>query len=158
MARTPLPDTIEPSRPPAAGVAARPTPLLVGLVTALRPSQWTKNLFVFAGLMVSQRLLEPRAVAAAAAAFALFCLLSGVVYLLNDVADRDADRQHPIKRRRPIASGAVPVSAALTAAGTIGLSALIGAFALRPLFGLLALLYVALLALYSLRLKHVVIL
>ena len=158
MARTPLPDIIEPTRPPAAVDAARSTSLLAGLVASLRPSQWTKNLFVFAGLMFGQRLLEPRAVLAAGAAFVLFCLLSGVVYLLNDVADRDADRQHPIKRLRPIASGAVPVSAALTAAFAIGLAALIGAFALRPLFGLLALLYVALLALYSLRLKHVVIL
>src|SRR5688572_25758858 len=158
MARTPLPDIIEPTRPPAAVDAARSTSLVAGLVTSLRPSQWTKNLFVFAGLMFGQRLLELPAVLAAGAAFVLFCLLSGVVYLLNDVADRDADRQHPIKRLRPIASGAVPVSAALTAAGAIGLSALIGAFALRPLFGLLALLYVALLALYSLRLKHVVIL
>jgi 4-hydroxybenzoate polyprenyltransferase len=157
MARTPLPDIIEPTRPPAA-VDAASTSLLAGLVTSLRPSQWTKNLFVFAGLMFGQRLLDPPAVLAAGAAFVLFCLLSGVVYLLNDVADRDADRQHPIKRLRPIASGAVPVSAALTAAFAIGLAALIGAFALRPLFGLLALLYVALLALYSLRLKHVVIL
>ena len=157
MARTPLPDTIEPTRPPAAVEAARRTPLLVGLVTSLRPSQWTKNLFVFAGLMFGQRLLEPPAVAAAAAAFALFCLLSGVVYLLNDVADRDADRQHPLKRLRPIASGALSVSAALTAAVVIGLIALTAAFALRPLFGLLALAYVALLSLYSFQLKHVVI-
>jgi 4-hydroxybenzoate polyprenyltransferase len=158
MARTPLPDIIEPTRPPAALNAARSRSLIAGLVTSLRPSQWTKNLFVFAGLMFGQRLLEPRAVLAAGAAFVLFCLLSGVVYLLNDVADRDADRQHPIKRLRPIASGAVPVSAALTAAFAIGLSALIGAFALRPLFGLLALLYLALLVLYSVWLKHVVIL
>jgi 4-hydroxybenzoate polyprenyltransferase len=157
MARTSLPDTIEPTRPPAAGEAARPTPLLVGLLTSLRPSQWTKNLFVFAGLMFGQRLLEPRAVAAAAAAFALFCLLSGVVYLLNDVADRDADRQHPIKRLRPIASGALSVAAALAAAVVIGLTALAAAFALRPLFGVLALSYVALLSLYSFQLKHVVI-
>jgi 4-hydroxybenzoate polyprenyltransferase len=157
MARTPLPDIIEPTRPPAAADAARSTPLLVGLVTSLRPSQWTKNLFVFAGLMFGQRLLDPPAVAAAAAAFVLFCLLSGVVYLLNDVADRAADRQHPIKRLRPIASGAVSVSAALTAALVIGLGALAAAFALRPLFGLLALSYVTLLTLYSFRLKHVVI-
>ena len=79
MARTPLPDIIEPTRPPAALAAARPTSLLAGLVTSLRPSQWTKNLFVFAGLMFGQRLLEPPAVLAAGVAFVLFCLLSGVV-------------------------------------------------------------------------------
>jgi 4-hydroxybenzoate polyprenyltransferase len=157
MARTPLPDIIEPTRPPASVDAACSRSLPAGLVTSLRPSQWTKNLFVFAGLMFGQRLLDPPAVLAAGAAFVLFCLLSGVVYLLNDVADRDVDRQHPIKRLRPIASGAVPVSAALTAALAIGLSALVGAFALRPLFGLLAVSYVALLVLYSFRLKHVVI-
>ena len=80
----------------------------MSLVLSLRPSQWTKNLIVFAALMFGQRLFDVRAVLYALAAFAIFCALSGVVYLVNDVADREADRQHPVKRRRPIASGAVP--------------------------------------------------
>ena len=148
MARTSLPDIIEPTRPPVAAVnGPRSHSLLSGLLASLRPSQWTKNLFVFAGLLFGQRLLDPPAVFAAAAAFVIFCLLSGVVYLLNDVVDRDADGRHPIKRHRPIASGALAVPAALTAAFVIGTGALIAAFALRPLFGVLALSYVALLVL-----------
>ena len=91
------------------------------------------------------------------AAFAVFCVLSGVVYLLNDVADREADRSHPIKRYRPIASGALPVPIALASAAVLGAVALAAAFWLRPAFGLVGTLYVALLAFYSGPLKHVVI-
>jgi len=131
--------------------------LLSGLLASLRPSQWTKNLIIFAGVLFGQRLTDVSAVLAAAGAFVIFCLLSGVVYLINDVMDREADRRHPIKKARPIASGALPVRAALTAAGLIAAGALVSALALRPEFGLVALLYVVLLGLYSWRLKHVVI-
>ena len=158
MARTSLPDIIEPTRPPvAAAEALRSHSLLSGLLASLRPSQWTKNLIIFAGVLFGQRLTDVSAVLAAAGAFVIFCLLSGVVYLINDVMDREADRRHPIKKARPIASGALPVPAALTAAGLIAAGALVSALALRPEFGLVALLYVVLLGLYSWRLKHVVI-
>jgi len=158
MARTPSPDIIEPTRPPAAAVSGtRSHTLLSGLIASLRPSQWTKNLIIFAGVLFGQRLTDPGALAAAAGAFVIFCLLSGVVYLINDVVDRDADSRHPVKRRRPIASGALPVSVALTAAALLGAFALAAAFALRLEFGLVALLYVGLLSLYSGRLKHIVI-
>jgi len=158
MARTSLPDIIEPTRPPvAAAEAFRSHSLLSGLLASLRPSQWTKNLIIFAGVLFGQRLTDVSAVLAAAGAFVIFCLLSGVVYLINDVMDREADRRHPIKKARPIASGALPVRAALTAAGLIAAGALVSALALRPEFGLVALLYVVLLGLYSWRLKHVVI-
>ena len=83
--------------------------------------------------------------------------MSGVVYLVNDVADRDADRQHPIKRRRPIASGAVPVRLALATAAVIGAVALTAAYLLRFEFGIVSTVYLGLLALYSGPLKHVVI-
>lgn len=132
-------------------------PLAVSLVLSLRPSQWTKNLIIFAGLIFGQRLLDPGAVLQSLAAFAVFCALSGVVYLVNDVADRDADRQHPLKRLRPIASGDVPVSAALGLALALGISALAAAFLLRFEFGLIAAAYVAMLGLYSGPLKHIVI-
>ena len=82
---------------------------LVPLLVSTRPEQWSKNLFVFAALLFGNRLLQPDAVVMAFATFAIFCGLSAAVYLLNDIADRDVDRQHPLKRTRPIASGAVPV-------------------------------------------------
>ena len=128
-----------------------------GLVRSLRPSQWTKNLIIFGGLLFGQRLFDVPSVVAASAAFVVFCALSGVVYLLNDVADREADRKHPLKRHRPIASGALSTPTALAAAGVIGILALGAAFWLRFEFGVFAAAYVALLAFYSGPLKHVVI-
>jgi 4-hydroxybenzoate polyprenyltransferase len=68
----------------------------VNLLISLRPGQWTKNLFVFAALLFGQRLFDRTSVVEALAAFAIFCALSGVVYLVNDVVDRDSDRQHPL--------------------------------------------------------------
>jgi len=137
------------------GIPARP--LAQSLVLSLRPAQWTKNLIIFAALMFGQRLLDIRSVLQSAAAFAIFCALSGVVYLVNDVADRDADARHPTKRHRPIASGAVPVSLALMTAAILGTSALAAAFWLRPAFGALGVAYLGLLTLYSGPLKHIVI-
>jgi 4-hydroxybenzoate polyprenyltransferase len=154
MARHTVPDFIERVEPQPASV--RPTAL--SLVLSLRPSQWTKNLIIFGGLIFGQRLLDPSAVVHALAAFAIFCALSGVVYLINDVADREADRRHPVKKRRPIASGAVSVSAALTLAVGLGLAAIAAAFWLSSLFGIVAASYLGLLALYSGVLKHIVIL
>jgi 4-hydroxybenzoate polyprenyltransferase len=102
-------------------------------------------------------LFEPLAVAKALAAFAVFCALSGVVYLVNDVADRDSDRQHPLKAKRPIASGALSVRAALTAAFTIGVVALAAALLIDGSFAIVAAVYVTLQIAYSGTLKHVVI-
>jgi len=124
---------------------------------SLRPAQWTKNLIIFAALIFGQRLLDPSAVILSLGAFAVFCALSGVVYLVNDVADRHADREHPIKRHRPIASGVVPVRLALATAAILGAVALTAAYLLRFEFGIVATAYVALLAMYSGPLKHVVI-
>ena len=158
MARPTIPDTIERVEPHhGSGVAARSLPF--NLLLSLRPSQWTKNLIVFAALGFSERLLlfDPRAVAYAVAAFVIFCALSGAVYLVNDVVDRDADRRHPLKQHRPIAAGIVPVSAAVTLAAILGAGALAAAFALRPAFGVIGTIYVALLALYSGPLKQIVI-
>ena len=132
--------------------------MALSLVLSLRPSQWTKNLIVFGALGLSQRLLDVDAVLVSCAAFAIFCVLSGVVYLLNDIADREADRQHPLKRFRPIASGALPIPVAIGWALGLGLGGLAAAFWLRPLFGVVATSYVLLLALYSWQLKHIVIL
>ena len=132
--------------------------MALSLVLSLRPSQWTKNLIILLPLMLAQRLLDVQAVLHAAAAFVIFCALSGVVYLINDIADREADRRHPVKKDRPIASGALPVAVAIGWSLVLGSAALGAAFWLRPLFGGIAASYVALLAVYSAQLKHIVIL
>jgi 4-hydroxybenzoate polyprenyltransferase len=156
MARPSIPEIIEPAEPLRATASPR-SRSLVFLVVSLRPSQWTKNLIIFGGLGLGQKLTDVSAALNALAAFVIFCFLSGVVYLINDVVDRHADRLHPLKRQRPIASGAVPVGTALSLAAVLGVLAIGAAFWLRPMFGVLAVSYVALLALYSGPLKHVVI-
>ena len=132
-------------------------PLAVNLLLSLRPGQWTKNLLIFAGLLFGKRMFEPRAVADALLAFAIFCGLSGIVYLINDIADRDTDRRHPLKSQRPIASGALAVPTAAAAAAAIGAVSLLAATALGWRFTAVAAGYVALQALYSGPLKHIVI-
>jgi 4-hydroxybenzoate polyprenyltransferase len=128
------------------------------LLLSTRPSQWTKNLLVFAGVLFGRRLLDARAVGDALAAFAIFCALSGAVYLFNDIVDRDADRRHPLKCRRPIASGALSSSTAAIAAAVLAALALAFAFALGILFGTVATAYLMLQAVYSQALKNIVIL
>jgi len=86
--------------------------MLGALVAELRPRQWTKNLLVFAGIIFAQQLGNRVLLVRAIGGFVAFSLLSGVVYLVNDLRDVDADRLHPKKRQRPIASGRLPVSAA----------------------------------------------
>jgi 4-hydroxybenzoate polyprenyltransferase len=131
--------------------------VVLAVLVSLRPRQWIKNLFVFAGVIFSHKLFTPDA-PRALGAFAVFCVLSGVVYLLNDVADRERDRAHPIKRKRPVASGALSVRAAIVAALVLTAVAMIGAALLGRRFVLTAAVYLVLLVLYSARLKHVVIL
>jgi 4-hydroxybenzoate polyprenyltransferase len=128
------------------------------LVLALRPHQWTKNVIVLAGLIFGERLLDPAAVVDAMVAFGVFCLLSGIVYLVNDIRDREADRLHPVKSRRPIASGALPVWVAGLFAAVLVVVALGAAFGLSTAFGIVGLSYLTLLVLYSIWLKHLVIL
>jgi 4-hydroxybenzoate polyprenyltransferase len=127
------------------------------IVRSLRPRQWAKNLFVFAGLVFSQQLLTPKAWTAGAA-FLLFCALSGAIYLLNDVADAEKDRLHPEKRRRPVASGVLPRGVALAAGVALIAVALVLSFGLSFDFGLVAAAYVVLLTAYSVWLKRLVIL
>ena len=158
MARHSIPDIIDQAEPRQAEVRTTTArPVVSSVIRSLRPEQWTKNLIIFGGLLFGQRLFDLPSVLYATAAFAVFCALSGVVYLLNDVADRDADRRHPRKRHRPIASGELSTSIALAAAAIIGVGGLAVAFLLRREFGYFAAAYVGLLALYSGPLKHVVI-
>jgi 4-hydroxybenzoate polyprenyltransferase len=129
----------------------------VNLLIYLRHSQWTKNLLVFAPLIFAVKLYDLTAVVRSAWAFAVFCALSGVVYLFNDVMDRENDRRHPVKRHRPIAAGAVPVPIALGSAALLAASGLSAAFFLGWRFGAVAGGYLALQSLYSGPLKHIVI-
>jgi 4-hydroxybenzoate polyprenyltransferase len=133
-------------------------PSTVGLLlVSLRPEQWTKNLLVLAGVVFGGRLLEPPVVAIALEAFAIFCALSGAVYLFNDVADREADRNHPLKRERPIASGQLSTTSAVTAGVVLGVAGMATAFSIGTQFAIVAAAYLAVQILYSFGLKHVVI-
>ncbi len=136
------------------------------LVAALRPKQWTKNLLVYLPLFFTVgEIWSPRELGAAldligrsTAAFVLFTLISGAVYLVNDVADLDSDRRHPRKRTRPIASGRLGMRAALAASLALASAGVAASFALETLFGWVALGYVALMTAYSILLKRVALL
>ena len=129
---------------------------LRALILTMRPHQWVKNLFVAAPVLFSKNLLYKPMLLRAAIAFGLFCVLSGAVYLINDVVDVDKDRAHPRKRFRPIASGQLPLGLAKNLAIVFALGAIgAGAF-LSPWFAVTAGAYFILNLGYSLQLKHVV--
>lgn len=124
----------------------------------MRPKQWTKNGFIFAALLFDIKLLDVTYVGRTTLAFILFCILSGSVYLINDLTDIDRDRQHPVKRNRPLASGGLSKSWAVSAAIVLPIIALSLSFLLQPLFGLIALVYFVIQLFYSFGMKDVVIL
>jgi len=132
--------------------------VIADLLASLRPAQWTKNLLVFAGLIFSQGFLEPGLIGRVVLAFLVFCVLSGSMYLVNDVLDAERDRSHPQKRHRPVASGRLRPGVAMAAGVGLLVLACAAAFALSLRFGIVALSYAALLTAYSAGLKHVVIL
>ncbi|MBN1484850.1 MAG: decaprenyl-phosphate phosphoribosyltransferase [Chloroflexia bacterium] len=124
----------------------------------MRPKQWTKNVFVFAGVVFSRSLLNPAAMAKSLLAFTYFCMASSAVYLINDVVDIEGDRIHPSKRNRPIASGRLRPGLAVGAAIGLVTVSLALAFWLDLIFGLVLLAYFGLMVAYSFYLKNVVIL
>ncbi|WP_124116434.1 decaprenyl-phosphate phosphoribosyltransferase [Paenibacillus xylanexedens] len=129
-----------------------------GLIRLLRPKQWTKNLLLFAALLFSFEEIRAETILATLLGFILFSLVAGCVYILNDFVDRDRDRQHPVKKYRPMASGQVNPSHALLF-GIILLILSVGtAFMMNPLFGVLCIVYFMLNVSYSFVLKHLVIL
>ncbi len=127
--------------------------MIGGILRTLRPRQWVKNLFVFAPVVFSKDLGDPERMLASAAAALIFCLLSGSVYAINDVFDAEKDRLHPVKRNRPVASGAVPPRvAAAVAVGLIAVS--VGAAAVLGVgFAAAASAYLLLNLVYSAALK-----
>jgi 4-hydroxybenzoate polyprenyltransferase len=128
------------------------------LLQSVRPTQWTKNLFVFAALIFAQKIFDGPLLLRACAAFVVFCLFSGSVYLINDVLDYEEDRNHPKKSRRPIAAGRVGRRTAVVFAILLAAVSLAGAFFLSSGFFIVGAVYLVLQISYSIKLKHVVIL
>jgi 4-hydroxybenzoate polyprenyltransferase len=124
----------------------------------MRPKQWAKNLFIFAPLVFDEKLTDFDSVRKTLFGFIIFCLLSSAVYLINDLADVDADRNHPTKKNRPIASGKLSVSVARLAAILFIVLSLVAAYFLSPVFAGLAFSYLLLNLAYTFRLKHIVLL
>lgn len=127
------------------------------LLTTMRPRQWPKNGFVFVALIFDANLTWMR-IWHTLAAFLLLCLMSGAVYIMNDLADIEKDRQHPVKRLRPLAAGQLAPQAARVGAVILSLGSLAAGFWLAPTFGLILLAYLGSQILYSFKLKHVVLL
>ncbi len=132
--------------------------MLRALLKTMRPRQWTKNAFLFAALVFDGKLFRLPDFLRTLAGFGLFCLISSAVYILNDLLDVEADRQHPVKKNRPIASHQLPVSVAVAAGVTLSLIAIILGFLLAWQFALTILVYYAMMLVYSKWLKHIPIL
>jgi 4-hydroxybenzoate polyprenyltransferase len=137
---------------------ARRGSLLLALASAVRPKQWIKNAFVFAPAIFAKGLLDAPMMGRASAAFVIFSAVSSATYLLNDVIDREADRAHPIKRLRPIASGWLPSRTALTVAAALAVGGIAAALLLDATFALAIVGYLAVTLGYSFYFKHAVIL
>jgi len=140
----------------AVSAAAEPRPVARAALVALRPRQWTKNLLLFAGLLFAGKLGETSLWSDACIAFVAYCAASSAAYLANDVRDAEHDRDHPVKRLRPVASGEVSVRVALVLAGlltasALGLAGYLGLGSLALMAG-----FIALQAAYTAGLKHVV--
>ncbi len=121
----------------------------------MRLRQWPKNAFVLAAVIFDRQLLNPDAILKSLAGMLLFCLLSSTVYMINDILDAEADRSHPQKRNRPIASGKLPIPVAASSAIALLAITLPLTFVLSTLFGWIALVYFLVNLAYSTRLKHI---
>lgn len=126
-----------------------------GVIKTVRPHQWVKNAFVLAPVVFAREIFDPALLTRAASAFGVFCLLAGAVYTMNDLVDIDADRAHPVKRRRPIPSGRVPVPLAKVLALVLVVIALGAALFIHVGFFVIAVIYFAQNLAYSFKLKKV---
>ncbi len=132
--------------------------MLIALLETMRPRQWTKNLFIFAAVVFGRMLYDRGAVVWSIGAFIIFCFLSSSVYILNDIADAEKDREHPKKRNRPIAARRLSVSVALPVSVLLAVFSLALSLAISRGFAFFAAVYLVLNLLYSFSLKHIVIL
>jgi 4-hydroxybenzoate polyprenyltransferase len=128
------------------------------LLQIMRPKHWTKNVFVFAALVFGQQITVPLAVGRAVGAFFCFCLAASAIYILNDIIDRETDRLHPEKHKRPIAAGNVSISSAAVVSVLCAIVAIFGGFLLVRSFASVVLAYIALMILYTLLFKRMMIL
>ena len=132
--------------------------MLRALLKTMRPRQWTKNAFLFAALVFDGKLFHLPDFLRTLAGFGLFCLISSAVYIFNDLLDVESDRQHPVKKNRPIASGKLPVSIAVAVGIVLVLFTLAAGYLLAWQFALTLLVYFALMLAYSKWLKRILIL
>jgi len=123
----------------------------------LRVKQWSKNVFVFSALLFSLKIVQPEDIYRSIVGFFIFCLVSSCVYILNDYVDREADRIHPSKRNRPLASGQLSPVSALVVGSILLVFALITAYFFDIPFGILTTCYFLINVCYSFWLKHMVI-
>lgn len=131
---------------------------MISILVSMRPQQWVKNVFIFAGLVFSHNLLDIHLLGRVIAGFGLFCLMSSGIYMFNDIMDIKADRVHPEKCRRPIASGHLQVSTAINATVIMAATALAGGFLLDRSFFWILLGYAVMNVAYSVKIKQLVIL
>jgi 4-hydroxybenzoate polyprenyltransferase len=131
---------------------------ITGIIKSMRPRQWPKNIFLFAAIVFDRQLFHWGPLLRTTGGFILLCLASGSVYLVNDIADRKQDQLHPVKRLRPVASGALPVPVALVAAILLMAASLGLAYLLAADFCLLIAAFLGLNLAYSFFLKHIPIL
>ena len=127
------------------------------LLRACRPRQWSKNALVLAAPCAAGVVAQPRVAVEVVAAFVVFCLLSSATYLVNDVRDREEDRLHSRKRRRPVAAGELSPRAAVWGAAVMALTGIAIALAVRPALAAVACAYLAVTASYSLWWRHIVV-
>lgn len=131
--------------------------ILKQLLYSMRPAQWYKNLALFIGIVFSSNLLNLNLLAESIFAFIIFCMFSGCIYLLNDILDVEKDRNHPIKKNRPIPSGGLKVKHAIVFVVIFLILSLAGAYLLNPSFFAISLIFLVLMGFYSFWLKNVII-
>jgi 4-hydroxybenzoate polyprenyltransferase len=129
--------------------------MIRGLIKTMRIRQWTKNAFIFAAIVFDGKLFQLADLLHTLAGFGLFCLISSTVYIFNDLLDLEADRQHPTKKNRPIASGKLPVSVAISAGIILLILTLLLGYLLAWQFALVLLAYFVMMLVYSKWLKHI---
>lgn len=132
--------------------------MLSGLIKSMRPRQWPKNAFVFVALLFDRKLFDPPSVMAVLGAFVLLCLMSSAVYLMNDLADIESDRQHPTKKNRPLPSGQLDSRVAAVASFLLAAVSLVAGYFLSLELAIILLLYLISQIAYTFKLKHIVLL